>query len=126
MQESGSTLANSLSFPAVFQKGRSPDCLIIPRLSVGYSPLARLGGLWRLPAALCRQLILTSFCSGPSRALSFAGMIGRNSEEAPCLRRAVLETERVLKDDVPVNPALTSREFEYYEGGYPKLPACVD
>ena len=53
MRESGSTLANSLSFPAVFQKGRSPDCLMIRASPWGIPPLARLGGLGRLPAALC-------------------------------------------------------------------------
>jgi hypothetical protein len=44
------------------------------------------------------------------------------------LRQAILDTERVLKDEEstaqPVNG--DDVQLEYYSDGYPKLPECLD
>jgi hypothetical protein len=44
------------------------------------------------------------------------------------LRRTILDTEQLLKDDEPTSHALVGDEIhlEYYEDGYPKLPECLD
>jgi hypothetical protein len=43
------------------------------------------------------------------------------------LRQAILETERVLKDQQPISPAISDDvQLEYYPDGFPKLPAWLD
>jgi hypothetical protein len=37
--------------------------------------------------------------------------------------RTVLNTERLLKDEAPGLPA-NATDLEFYEDGFPKLPAC--
>ena len=50
----------------------------------------------------------------------------------PKLRQAILDTERVLKDDEKVvsrdtTPSSSAGlQLEHYDDGYPKLPACLD
>ena len=39
--------------------------------------------------------------------------------------RTVLNTERLLKDEAPGLPA-NATDLEFYEDGFPKLPACLD
>jgi hypothetical protein len=45
----------------------------------------------------------------------------------PELRQTIIETERPLENDEPTSHALLSDiKIEYYEDGYPKLPAGLD
>src|SRR5215813_4602916 len=46
----------------------------------------------------------------------------------PKLRQSILDTEQLLKDDELTSHVLMSDEIklEYYEGGYPKIPKCLD
>jgi hypothetical protein len=46
----------------------------------------------------------------------------------PKLRESIIETERLLKDEEPASHPLLGDDIqlEYYEDGYPKLPACLD
>jgi hypothetical protein len=46
----------------------------------------------------------------------------------PKLRQSILDTEQLLKDDELTSHVLMSDEIklEYYEGGYPKIPECLD
>jgi hypothetical protein len=44
----------------------------------------------------------------------------------PKLPQAILETERVLKEDKPVCNTGDDITLEFHEDGYPKLPACLD
>ena len=49
-------------------------------------------------------------------------------EVNPNLRQAILDTERVLKDDKPGTGSVQGDDcqLEYYEDRYPKLPTCLD
>jgi len=49
-------------------------------------------------------------------------------EVNPNLRQAILDTERVLKDDKPGTGSVQGDDgqVEYYEDRYPKLPTCLD
>ena len=53
-------------------------------------------------------------------------MGGRQVE--PDLRRAILDTERVLIDEQPAPVTLRGDDHHltYDENGYPELPACLD
>ena len=44
------------------------------------------------------------------------------------LRQAILNTERVLKDEESTAQPVNGDDFqlEYYSDGYPKLPECLD
>jgi len=42
------------------------------------------------------------------------------------LHQTVIETERLLKDDEPNSHMGDDIQLEYYEDGYPKLPARLD
>jgi hypothetical protein len=44
----------------------------------------------------------------------------------PELRQAILDTERIVRDDEPASNALEDITLEHYEDGFPKLPACLD
>jgi len=46
----------------------------------------------------------------------------------PKLRQSILDTEQLLKDDELTSHVLMGDEIklEYYEGGYPKIPECLD
>jgi hypothetical protein len=46
----------------------------------------------------------------------------------PNLGQAILETERLLKNDKLTSHALPGEDIklEYHEDGYPKLPVCLD
>jgi hypothetical protein len=40
-------------------------------------------------------------------------------------RQAILDTERIVRDDEPASNALEDITLEHYEDGFPKLPACL-
>jgi hypothetical protein len=52
---------------------------------------------------------------------------GRRDPEDREVYQAILDTERVLEEDAkPAETLPGAYPLEYYEDGYPKLPACVD
>jgi hypothetical protein len=42
------------------------------------------------------------------------------------LRRAILDTERLLKDDGPIRHPYDKPVLECYYDGFPKVPECLD
>jgi hypothetical protein len=54
----------------------------------------------------------------------------RQSDKRPAvtveLRQAILDSERVLKNDEPIRHPDDEPVLEYYDDGFPKLPDCLD
>jgi hypothetical protein len=44
----------------------------------------------------------------------------------PKLRQAILDTERVIKDDEPISHLNEEPALECFEDGFPKLPEFLD
>jgi hypothetical protein len=46
----------------------------------------------------------------------------------PKLRQAILDAERILREEEPTRRALPPEDVQlyYYEDGFPKLPGCLD
>jgi hypothetical protein len=112
--------------------------------------LSALGYPSQLMSTLCprrhhhRSAVADKRCSTRlvSKPLRNAGLFGLpatslanqlTSSKKPLLkvdreiRQAILDTERVLKNERPASDALKDDlVLEYYDDGYPKLPACLD